>query len=125
MRLDDALRDELFQGYQHRAALRAGVEAFLLMTVDDPDMTMRCLDRLKEISVLFGEAQSRIVFTTDAAQADAVARVLEGRPVQAHRLGTVAADGLRLSVHGQTVVDLPRAAMHGPYEQAIPEQMSS
>ena len=29
-----------------------GVETFLLMTVDDPDMTMRCLDRLKEISVL-------------------------------------------------------------------------
>ncbi len=34
-----------------------GVEPFLLMTVDDPDMTMRCLHRLKEISVLFGEAQ--------------------------------------------------------------------
>ena len=34
-----------------------GVEPFLLMTVDDPDMTMRCLNRLKEISVLFGEAQ--------------------------------------------------------------------
>ena len=34
-----------------------GVEAFLLMTVDDPDMTMRCLDGLKEISVLFGQAQ--------------------------------------------------------------------
>ena len=34
-----------------------GVESFLLMTVDDPDMVMRCLHRLKEISVLFGEAQ--------------------------------------------------------------------
>jgi [methyl-Co(III) methanol-specific corrinoid protein]:coenzyme M methyltransferase len=34
-----------------------GVEHFLLMTIDDPDLTMRCLDRLKEISVLFGEAQ--------------------------------------------------------------------
>ena len=34
-----------------------GVEAFLLMTVDDPDMTMRCLHKLKEISVLFGQAQ--------------------------------------------------------------------
>ena len=34
-----------------------GVEPFLLMTIDDPDMTMRCLDRLKEISVLFGDAQ--------------------------------------------------------------------
>ena len=34
-----------------------GVERFLIMTVDDPDMVMRCLHRLKEISVLFGEAQ--------------------------------------------------------------------
>lgn len=34
-----------------------GVERFLLMTVDDPDMTRCCLDKLKEISVLFGEAQ--------------------------------------------------------------------
>ena len=34
-----------------------GVETFLLMTIDDPDMTMRCLDALKEISVLFGQAQ--------------------------------------------------------------------
>jgi MtaA/CmuA family methyltransferase len=34
-----------------------GVERFLLMTVDDPDMTMRCLDKLKQVSVLFGEAQ--------------------------------------------------------------------
>ena len=34
-----------------------GVEHFLLMTVDDPDMVKRSLDKMKEISVLFGEAQ--------------------------------------------------------------------
>lgn len=34
-----------------------GVESFLLMTVDDPDETMRCLHKLKELSILFGEAQ--------------------------------------------------------------------
>ena len=34
-----------------------GVESFLLMTVDDPDMVMRSLHKLKEISVIFGEAQ--------------------------------------------------------------------
>ena len=34
-----------------------GVEPFLLMTIDDPEMTMECLNRLKEISVLFGQAQ--------------------------------------------------------------------
>ena len=34
-----------------------GVENFLLMTVDDPTEVMRILHKLKEISVLFGEAQ--------------------------------------------------------------------
>jgi len=34
-----------------------GVEPFLLMTIDDPDRAMQCLDKLKEISVLFGQAQ--------------------------------------------------------------------
>ena len=34
-----------------------GVENFLLMTIDDPDMVLRSLHKLKEISVLFGEAQ--------------------------------------------------------------------
>ena len=34
-----------------------GVENFLLMTVDDPDMVLRSMHKLKEISVLFGEAQ--------------------------------------------------------------------
>lgn len=34
-----------------------GVESFLLMTIDDPDKTMRCLNKLKEISVLFAQAQ--------------------------------------------------------------------
>ena len=34
-----------------------GVEHFLLMSIDDPVMTMECLNNLKEISVLFGQAQ--------------------------------------------------------------------
>jgi [methyl-Co(III) methanol-specific corrinoid protein]:coenzyme M methyltransferase len=34
-----------------------GVQQFLLMTIDDPGETMRALHKLKEISVLFGQAQ--------------------------------------------------------------------
>ena len=34
-----------------------GVERFLLMSIDNPKETLDCLHRLKEISVLFGEAQ--------------------------------------------------------------------
>jgi [methyl-Co(III) methanol-specific corrinoid protein]:coenzyme M methyltransferase len=34
-----------------------GVEQFLLMSIDDPGMTLRCLHLLKEISALHGQAQ--------------------------------------------------------------------
>jgi MtaA/CmuA family methyltransferase len=34
-----------------------GVQQFLTMSADDPDTTMRILHKLKEVSVLFGEAQ--------------------------------------------------------------------
>ncbi len=34
-----------------------GVESFLLMSIDDPGKTKQCLDRLKEISVVFAKAQ--------------------------------------------------------------------
>ena len=34
-----------------------GVEPFLLGTVDDPEETMKALDALKEITILFGQAQ--------------------------------------------------------------------
>ncbi|MCH2375545.1 MAG: MtaA/CmuA family methyltransferase [Planctomycetes bacterium] len=34
-----------------------GVEPFLLMSLDDPDKTRRCLDKLKEATIRFGRAQ--------------------------------------------------------------------
>ena len=34
-----------------------GVQEFLTMSIDDPEMTVRCLEPLKEISFVFGEAQ--------------------------------------------------------------------
>ena len=34
-----------------------GVEKFLLMAIDDPETTRICLDKLKEFSVIFGQAQ--------------------------------------------------------------------
>ena len=34
-----------------------GVERFLLMSLDDPDKTCRCLDKFKESTILFGQAQ--------------------------------------------------------------------
>jgi len=34
-----------------------GVEKFLLMSLDDPDMTMKCLEKMKESTLRFGKAQ--------------------------------------------------------------------
>ena len=34
-----------------------GVQDFLLMSIDDPDTTLKCLHRMKEVTVLFAEAQ--------------------------------------------------------------------
>jgi len=34
-----------------------GVEKFLLMSLDDPDKTRRCLDRMKQVTIDFGRAQ--------------------------------------------------------------------
>ncbi len=74
-------------------------------------------------AVLFGEAQSRIVFTVKPGEEDQLARILDGYAVQAQRIGTVTTGGLRVGVNGQSVIDLTRVAMQEPYDQAIPEQM--
>jgi len=34
-----------------------GVETFLLMSLDDPDMTRECLDKMKQVTIDFGRAQ--------------------------------------------------------------------
>ncbi len=75
-------------------------------------------------AVLFGEAQSRIVFTARPEAAEAVRDVLEGFAVRATRLGTVTADArMTLTLDGATVADLPREALAKPYDETIPALM--
>ncbi|BBM68333.1 phosphoribosylformylglycinamidine synthase subunit PurL [Rhodothermus marinus] len=75
-------------------------------------------------ALLFGEAQSRIVFTVAPEHEAEVARLLEGRPVQARRIGTVTdAEHLELLVDGQPILNLERAQLVAPYETAIPSRM--
>ena len=76
-------------------------------------------------AVLFGEAQSRIVFTTRPDDVGAVRETLAGFAVSAHRIGVVTADGrLTLALDGATVLDLPREALAGPYDETIPALMN-
>ena len=87
----------------------------------DIDLTPRNDVRLD--ALLYGEAQSRIVFTVSAAQADAVQEVLGGRAVQALRLGSVTEGPLRIRVNGQLVIDAETADLTTRYEEAIPSRM--
>jgi phosphoribosylformylglycinamidine (FGAM) synthase-like enzyme len=88
------------------------------------DITLPAPAGLRLDGVLFGEAQSRIVFTTAAGVEPAVRAALTGSAVQALRIGTVTRGGLRIDAGGRRVVDLARAAMAAPYEQTIPARMS-
>lgn len=81
-------------------------------------------DAFRLDAILFGEAQSRIVFTAPADREAALQAALDGQAVQAQRIGTVGGDGLRIDINGGTVLDLGRAALRMPYEQAIPDRMS-
>uniref|UniRef100_A0A7V2B2C4 Phosphoribosylformylglycinamidine synthase subunit PurL n=1 Tax=Rhodothermus marinus TaxID=29549 RepID=A0A7V2B2C4_RHOMR len=72
-------------------------------------------------ALLFGEAQSRIVFTTSAASSAEVYRLLQGRPVQLVPIGTVEASERLVMYVGETqVLDLERAQLEQAYEAAIP-----
>lgn len=74
-------------------------------------------------ALLFGEAQSRIVFTAAADQAEAVQEMLHGKAVQAQPIGTVTGNGLHIRANGETLIQLAADALRAPYEEAIPARM--
>ena len=75
-------------------------------------------------ALLFGEAQSRILFSTRRSDAEMVGDVLVGRGARAQAVGEVTeGGGLRLDVDGERVLDVARDALAAPYEEAIPQAM--
>jgi len=89
------------------------------------DIDLPASDSMRLDTLLFGEAQSRIVFTTAASEANAVADAVADRAVQATRLGTVADDTLRIAVDGEPVVNIATSDMRAQYENAIPSHMAN
>ena len=75
-------------------------------------------------ALLFGESQSRIVFTVAPDKTDAMAGALAGQAVQATRLGTVESDTLRIAVDGTPVVHAATGDLRMQYEGAIPTHMA-
>ncbi|MEM6783099.1 MAG: phosphoribosylformylglycinamidine synthase subunit PurL [Bacteroidota bacterium] len=74
-------------------------------------------------AVLFGENQSRIVFTAKGADLDAICKRLDADTVRILRIGTVGGTALRVTVGEAVVLDADVAALRRPYDSAIPTAM--
>lgn len=76
-------------------------------------------------ALLFGEAQSRIVFTGRYDDGEMIMDTIVGYGVQAVPIGRVGGDRLVIRAGGETVVDEAVAALAEPYETAIPKAMAA
>jgi len=76
-------------------------------------------------ALLFGESQSRIVFTSAYDDGEMVVDTLVGRGVQAVPIGRVEGDSLQIRLAGKTVVDVGVNLLHSTYESAIPRAMAA
>ena len=96
-----------------------GVEPFLLLSIDDPQKTLECLHKLKEITVLFGQAQidsgADVLVVPDHATGDLVSGeyykrfLLEIHQELVERLPVP----LILHICGKTVDRMPYIAQSG------------
>jgi phosphoribosylformylglycinamidine synthase subunit PurL len=80
-------------------------------------------DGVRLDALLFGEAQSRIVFTS-ADSTEALQNAIGGGRVQLTEIGKVVADGLKIAVDGDKVIALSSSELQHPYRQAIPSIMA-
>ncbi len=78
---------------------------------------------MRRDAVLFGEAQSRIVFSASPERGGEIERALKGRPTRLTRLGAVRPGNLTIRMEGEPVIDLSADALRHPYESAIPDYM--
>jgi phosphoribosylformylglycinamidine synthase len=77
-------------------------------------------------ALLFGEAQSRVLFTASRDEAEMVGDALVGRGVRAEAIGRVTdGGGVRLDVSGERVLDAERGALAAAHEEAIPALMGT
>jgi phosphoribosylformylglycinamidine synthase len=77
--------------------------------------------RLDEL--LFGEAQSRIVFCVKPEFLDSLIHAAAQAGVPCQKLGVAGGDQFSLKVDGQKVLDLPLSQIIDRYTQAIPKLM--
>ena len=76
-------------------------------------------------ALLFGEAQSRIVFTAKPDEAGRINRLLRGHAVGVRAIGAVVAATVEIAVNGQQVLSASPGALKTPYFETIPKRMAS
>jgi len=78
---------------------------------------------MRRDAVLFGEAQSRIVFTATFDDGEMVQDTIVGTGARAIPIGHVAGDRLRISLNGDVVLDEAVEDLAEPYRTTIPAAM--
>ena len=76
-------------------------------------------------ALLFGESQSRIVFSAAPGVLDALNQVIKHLPVQVTKIGHVVKDSFILEVNNQRLIELETKELTVTYESAIPTLMNA
>jgi phosphoribosylformylglycinamidine synthase len=88
------------------------------------DVDLAVPEGIRLDATLFGEAQSRIIFTTPLEHGRVIRAALATFPVQAVCLGMVTNGPLRLTVNARPVLDVAPSVMAVPYEETLPALMA-
>jgi phosphoribosylformylglycinamidine synthase len=89
------------------------------------DIQLAEFPALRLDAVLFGEAQSRIVFSAAPESTGIIADLLKGQPVEAHQIGFVKGERFVLRYGQHVLFDCSQEDLKKPYETAIPRMMGA
>lgn len=88
------------------------------------EIRVKARNEMRVDGILYGEAQSRIVFTADAERVEQIESFLQGRPVTLTRLGEVGGETLSISLNDVELVRVAVKDLADAYEGAIPAMMN-
>jgi phosphoribosylformylglycinamidine synthase len=82
-------------------------------------------DRLPAIAMLFSETPSRIIITFSSDSTAAVQRIAQSHNCPMQVIGRVGGDSLRISLHGQILVDSAVAVLEEAWRTALPKKLQA
>jgi phosphoribosylformylglycinamidine synthase len=90
------------------------------------DITLSVPEDVRADAVLFGEAQSRIVFSVAEDYESAVQETIQDiEGVSATPIGAVHGDALRITWAGTTWVEAPLSTLRAAHENTLPNAMNA